>query len=376
MIIRWRFLADILIRALIFLAAANVLFAWINPMPALGELSLYNRILPGRTRLPFSAQPDVSNNLTLYNLDAMFASHEIAAIPKPADEFRVVLIGDSSIWGLLLRDKETRTALLNARGLTAGGMRVRFYNIGYPTMSSLKDLLLLDRIMDYQPDMIMWTITLEALVPAKQISSSIVAHNPVNTRRLIAEYKLSCDMNDPAFVDSSFWDRTIFGRRRDLADLIWLQAKGFGWAATGVDTYIPEQHDRPKNDLTDETAYRGMEGPQFQPSDLSWDVLDAGREMTEGIPLLVINEPMFRAGGENSDIRYNSLYPRWAYDRYRTMLDEYTRSHGVAYVDLWDAIPADQFTDAIEHITPEAEQVVAQQIEKAVMMLIKTPEQE
>ena len=32
----------------------------------------------------------------------MFASHELSASAKPADEYRVLLIGNSSTWGFLL----------------------------------------------------------------------------------------------------------------------------------------------------------------------------------------------------------------------------------------------------------------------------------
>jgi hypothetical protein len=365
MTIRWRYLVDVGARTLILLAAANVLFAAADPMPALGSLTLYNGLLPGRTRLPHGYQPAVANNLTIFNLNAIFASHEIAA-PKPADEFRVVILGDSSIWGATLAEDETRTAFLNAHELTHAGMRVRFYNIGYPRFSAFKDLLLLHQAMGYDPDMVIWFVTLEALPADRQVYVEIVTHNASEARALIADYDLACAPDNPAFVDPWPWDRTIFGRRRDLADLIRLQVKGFGWAATGVDLYPPDSNNRPDNDLTDEQAFHGVAGPDFQPTDLAWDMLDAGREMTKGIILLMVNEPIFRADGENSDIRYNNLYPRWAYDSYRILMDAYTRSNGIAYLDLWDAVPADQFTNSSLHTSAEAEQGIALRIEGAM----------
>ena len=63
--------------------------------------------------------PESSYNLSLYNLEAMFASHEIAGQPKPADEFRVILIGDSATWGFFLAHEETLAAQLNRLDISA-----------------------------------------------------------------------------------------------------------------------------------------------------------------------------------------------------------------------------------------------------------------
>ncbi len=51
----------------------------------------------------------------------MFASHVIAAGPKPADEYRVIVIGDSSTWGTLLRPEETLAGQLDGADLRMCG---------------------------------------------------------------------------------------------------------------------------------------------------------------------------------------------------------------------------------------------------------------
>ena len=51
--------------------------------------------MPGRPRLPYGEAPAKAYNLNLFQLDALFASHELSAGPKPAGEFRVLLIGES-----------------------------------------------------------------------------------------------------------------------------------------------------------------------------------------------------------------------------------------------------------------------------------------
>jgi len=77
----------------------NIAFALVKPMPFLGRLSLYNRLFPGRLRLPYGDNPSQDYNLSPFNLEAMIASHEIAGAAPSADEYRVLLLGDSSVWG-------------------------------------------------------------------------------------------------------------------------------------------------------------------------------------------------------------------------------------------------------------------------------------
>ncbi len=44
--------------------------------------------------------------------------------------------------------------------------------------------------------------------------------------------------------------------------------------------------------------------------------------MAGDVPVLIINEPMFISDGQNSDLRYNSFYPRWAYDQFHRLLND------------------------------------------------------
>src|SRR5512136_1635719 len=112
-----------------------VLFAALNPIEALGRVSLYNAVLPGRERLPYGEDSARSYNLSTYNIPAMFASHVVAR-PKASDEFRVIVIGDSGTWGWLLDNGETLAGQINAQNLkTADGKHVVAYNLGYPVLA-------------------------------------------------------------------------------------------------------------------------------------------------------------------------------------------------------------------------------------------------
>ena len=365
-----RFFWQVLLRAVVLLAVINLLFAASRPLPVVGKWSAYNSLFPGRLRLPFGERPDLAYNFSLYSLDAMIGSHEVAQ-PRPVDEYRLIVLGDSSVWGTLLRPEETLTGQINAAGLHApDGRRVRAYNLGYPTISVTKDLLFLSRVVQYQPDMILWPVTLEALPRHTQLRSPILQNNPQPVRNLAKAYNLNLETAEDRLIEPGFWQQTILGQRRNLADIFRLQMYGVMWAATGIDQYYPESYTPTANDLEADQSFRDLQPPDLSPDDLALDVLAAGHEMALGIPLLLINEPVFISSGENSDIRYNFFYPKWAYDDYRQILLAEAQRNGWHYVDAWDLIAPTEFTNSAIHLTPVGSAQFARAIIPYLMELV------
>ena len=366
----WHFIRNVIIKALCLFILANVLFAVLNPLPTLGRLSTYNILIPGRERLPYGENPDVSYNLSLYQIEAMFASHEIAA-PSHDRDYRVVLIGDLSIWGILLRPEETLAGQINADGyLTETGQRVHVYNLGYPTMSLVKDLMLLDYAMRYQPDLIVWSFTLEFFERESQLDSAIVQNNPDRIRRLITEFGLRQNPDDMRFVNLSTWDKTLVNRRRPLADLLRLQLYGVAWAITGIDQEYRTDYTPRAVDLSADAAWHDLDRTTFSPNDLALDVLTAGVIRAGNVPVLLINEPMFISSGENRSIRYNAFFPRWVYDEYRQLLHEQASQQGWELIDLWDVLPdVDCYTDSAVHLTPSCSAQLSEMVGPAILKM-------
>ena len=360
------FLRNVLLKGLALFLLFNLAFVAVNP-GSLGRVSLYNHVFPGRPRFPFGEDPAQSYNLSLSNLDAMFASLVISAAPKPADEFRVLVVGDSSSWGILLRPAETLAGQLESAGLNLCGKTVRVYNLGYPTISLTKDLMVLDYAMRFQPDLIIWPITLEAFPLDSQLTSPIVANNANRVDALIARYQLPLNPADPALVHPSFWDQTLIGQRRSLADLFRLQMYGVLWSATGIDQSYPVDYAHAQTDLVSDVTYHGMQPPTLDESKLAFSVLEAGLRAAGKTPVLLINEPILVSTGKNSDLRYNFYYPRWAYDQWRQMMDQKAASQGWDYLDLWKLVPADQFTNSAIHVTPAGEALVTGSVENTIL---------
>lgn len=352
-------LFPLLVKTALLFVLFNLVFLVLRDVP-IAKVTLYNFLFPGRERFPFGETRE-SYNLSLFNLDAMFASHVLAGAEKAPDEYRVLLIGDSSVWGTLLTPEQTLVGQLNQRAVNACGRMVRAYNLGYPTISLTKDLMILEQAKQYQPNLVIWLTTLEAFPQDKQLTSPIVANNTERVRDLITTYHLPLDPNDPALVKPSTWEQNFVSQRRAVADLLRLQFYGALWASTGIDQVYPKNYDRAQTDLEASDEFHGLKSLE---NALAFDVLDAG--MTVAPNMLLVNEPMLISNGLNSDIRYNFFYPRWAYDEYRQLLEEHAAARNWSYLDLWDLVPAAEFTNSAIHLTPEGESLLVEKIAEAI----------
>jgi hypothetical protein len=360
----------VLLKAAILFALFNFAFVFFQGVP-FGKLSLYNSIFPGRERLPYGDVPE-SYSVSPFDVDAMFASHVIAGTKKTSDEYRVLLIGDSSVWGTLLKPEETLAGRLNANAVESCGKTVHAYNLGYPTLSLLKELMLLDYARQYQPDMIIWLTTLESFPNERQLTSPLVANNAKRVRGLIQRYNLLADPNDPELVDLSKWDQTFVGRRRAVADFLRLQLYGTLWDSTGIDQVYPEDYVHAQIDLEPNDEFHGLTSANLTSFEdtLAFDVLKAGLSAAP-VPTLLVNEPILISNGANSNIRYNFFYPRWAYDEYRRIILERSAEHEWNYFDFWDLIPMKEFTNSGVHLTPKGEALLTDKIAEAIQTMCK-----
>jgi hypothetical protein len=150
-------------------------------------------------------------------------------------------------------------------------------------------------------------------------------------------------------------DRTLWGRRREIADRLRLQLFGATWAATGLDQHYPETYEPVQRDFEPDEKFRDRTRADGLPP-LAFYAFD---EAQSGAPLLVVNEPIYISDGTNSDVRYDAFYPRWAYDAYRERLRDEMRARGIEYLDLWDAVPAGEFTNSAVHRSARGERIVA-----------------
>jgi hypothetical protein len=351
----------IMVKAIVLFILFNFLFIYFKELPY-GNISLYNSIFPGRERLPFGETPSVSFNLTLFNLDAMISSHKISSEKKSADEFRIVLLGDSSIWGFLQKPEETLAGRLkNKIDFPCQGKNITVYNLGYPSLSVLKDLVILDKIKPYKPDLVLWFVTLESMVSEEQLNSPLIKNNSLIINRIIKDYQLALSQQSINLLNY-----TIIGQRRNLADILRLQMYGILWAGSGIDQAYPQDYTPAQRDFEPDASYKNLKVGQLQNNYLATDVVSKAIGGSPGTDFIVVNEPILISQGINSDIRYNYYYPRWAYDKYRVILKSVFESSTIKYYDFWDLIPQSEFTNSAIHLNSKGEDVFAEEIKTII----------
>ena len=177
----WR----VFLKGIILFLAAEFIFYAIPP--DLSRLTVYRFPALTRQRFPISTQPSEDAALDMDNLDAMFASH-IVSEPKAPNEYRVLVLGDSAVWGIGLTPEQTLPNQMDAVGLKCGNKIVRTYNLSFPESSSTKDLMILDTAMQYQPNEIIWLITWTTLTPKARTNHPLIWNKPAEYYKLALRF--------------------------------------------------------------------------------------------------------------------------------------------------------------------------------------------
>ena len=342
----WRVLA----KGVILFLAAEFIFYAIHP--DLSRLNVYNTPALKRQRFPFNTHVPDDTALDAGDLGAMFASH-IVSEPKAPDEYRVFILGDSTVWGASLPVNQTLPAQLNQLKLTCGNKNVRFYNLSYPNPSATKDLMILDEAMRYQPDSIIWVMTLFTVMPSVRTNHWVIELNPDELYQLNVRFHFL----PKKYPSTTPWNE-FNSRQFALYRILRYQLFAAVTTAIGVDQMM--YPDQPQViPLTRNLNFDGMIPPAIKPKQLSLDEIGIGYQIANGVPLLLINEPLLiEQNVPNSDVQYNGYYPRWVYDQYRQQLSEAAAKNNWNFLDLWNIFPPSYFNTPL-HLNPYGETQLA-----------------
>lgn len=357
----------VVVKALCLFVLVNVLFGLTKP--PIAEISIYNSLVPGLERMPFGSSGD-PYTVTVDNVDAMFASHEISAGKAP-NELRVALIGDSSIWGEGLALDSTLSNQWNQLGPHCENNNIKIYNLGYPHPSIVKDLVFINEVKEKQPDLIIWFVTLNTVMNQYRLNPFLIG-NRERILQIIDTYDIPFGprkiLSEKA---DGLYQQTLIGQRSFLGRWIKLQALGLLGFAAGDDFHIaPGQMGIMAPDVKKDPNYRELPPGSDLSASLLLEALAAGYDIAGQIPVLLVNEPIFVANGMHSNVRYNDLYPRWAYDQYRGALAEQSQNNSFNYLDMWNVIPPEFFTDTSLHLSVDGERLLAEQLTPTLLSMV------
>jgi hypothetical protein len=360
----------VVVKALLLFLVFNLVYAAVRASP--GWFIVVRR--GGYERFPALWLPDVHNDGSVSiaremfsNMDILFASH-ILTRPKAADEFRVFIFGDSSVWGTALYPSETVAGLINQMDLrTCSGQRVVAYNLGYPSNSATKDLLFMQRAQQYQPDLNVWLFSMLAFQQVRQ-DGPFVVENPRAVQELMTEYGLPHDTSLLSVPPDPLWGATIAGQRRDLNLLVRLQASSLLLGVLGMDDpRIMSGHGVHYRDVPKASEdFFGILPPADLRDYLAFETLPFASDITGG-KIIYVGEPIEISSGEYSSIAYNAFFPRWAYDQFREVVAGMAAQNGWTYLDMWNLVPEEQFGSSIFHLLPEGETLLAGRLAEAIL---------
>ncbi len=359
----------VLIKALVLLIIFDAAQITFDLAGTLDRARVYRSFTPPTDRLGLA---DQIGDPIWWTLDPLLDAHQIAQ-PKAPDEFRVIFLGDSATFCLYCRSNEAIPSLFTQLNATINSKRVVGYNLAYPGSDWLKDILILKHALKYQPDAIVWLVTAKGAgdqpLPQEPDAHLITRLNAAELPSLAKQYRLDT-WETERYADADAWyQKSIFthgGRYRDWLILI---ARSWRNAVLFPNRDLSQEYLLPGEPVTTKPIQPIAEINSMLPGygtfpNSQWELLRAGQQMAEdaSLPLLLVNEPTYIGSGPNSDVNYNSFYERNLYDRFRVALSTYTQQHAMTYLDLWDFLPADDFSNTSLHYNLEGNRRVAAEI--------------
>jgi hypothetical protein len=356
-------------KALVLFVFFDVLQAAAHLDRRLESLSLYRRMVPPMARLDIMRDYPTP---VMWRLEPLLDAHEIGR-PKPAGEYRVAVLGDSGSFDLFSPARDAIPGQMTRLGAKAGGRTLRAYNLSYQTPNPLKDLVVLEHALGRSPDAIVWFVTLYDLAkdeppPFRPEVHLVLRVNGDDLQGLARRFAISTWETRELFGrPDRWWRHSIVFRGDRYRDFALLLARGALDAMTSGDPSDTWRARRPwigSAPLPEEPLF-GELGPEDPPMpNARWKAIEGGKALADErrVPLLLVNDPIFRAAGPRSDREYNSYYGRAIYDRYRAALARYCAERGIALLDLWDFLEPPEFGDTPQHYLPGANARIARAV--------------
>jgi hypothetical protein len=329
----------------------------------------------GGQRLHLAPSPDT------YWLGTALRQHELCWRGGPADERRVLLLGNSSVFGHGLPPERT-AARLASRELERRGVNAHVFNLAWVASYQLKDALILNEALRYDPDAIVWTVSpmdLKHRAPVvNEVLSEFFEENADELGRFADERPPGLEELAERYQKAVPGD--AFGRPwhrlRQLGRFTRSAVRQYGAALAAA--LAPVAHAAPAR------VWKGQHlggdydcaavQREWKEQFTGWQEWNAlawleRLQKQRGIPVLVVAWPVASALRWGC---YNQFYPMEFPPGVASWLADETSRRGLAYLDLHRVVPPKEFVDWT-HIGPAANVRVAGRLAPAVARLLAGP---
>jgi hypothetical protein len=315
---------------------------------------------------------------TVFWLSPALRQHELCHVAQAHPETqRAVLIGSSAVLGFPLPVEQTLSGRLNER-LAASGLPGHVFNLGWVNPYQLRDAVILRAALDYDPDLIIYPLSLDEFTHAAPIffpsltpffySNDIALHELYRAR--------PPGLVEPLDRYEEWYSRLgrmsgEWARLQDLGALARAAAHANADVlAHWVDPTLPpptfttrgreQRYDCEKTMKQEASHYKDWQ---------SWNILAYLQQVHEEyrIPVIVVNWP---EAHEPVDTCYNFRHSVAAVEEFSRFLQTECEARGLGYVNLHELLPAELFYDS-RHPTAEGHRRIAEQLAPIVERVLR-----
>ena len=313
---------------------------------------------------------------SLFDLDILLGQHELCwRSARRPDERRILLLGNSAVFGAPLPADQTFWALSN-RELEAAGTGAHIYNLGFASTYQLKEALIVHQALRYEPHLIVYGVTLAdfghvAPMPWPPALWSFFAYNTEVVAALASSG--APGLEEPLATYRAFHPRgrrawALFEKLRQAGAYLRLAARQNAHGLVRAWSVGGEPRASDAEPLLRRGGYRCSETLELFERDFhawqEWNILAYLERVQQqtGTEVLVVNWPVAHAP---IGACYNRRYPSEAQEEYDRWLRSQAESRGLSYLDLHDLVPAEEFPDTL-HPSPDGHARIASALVRAL----------
>ena len=314
----------------------------------------------------------------VYWLPLLLRQHELCwrRLIAPSEQ-RVAVFGSSAVYGLPLPVHATFADLINQQ-YAADGVSAHLFNLAFVAPYQVRDAMIIDQALAYEPDVILYPMTLAEFRHLAPIAYPTFAHffnmndgalraladqPPKGLEEPFARYMQNLARTESTrHATDELQDAGLYARRA-------ARAAGESIAAALNSPRPPFRSQQPPRQRNYNCAKTLTTIAKEYRDWKTWSILPylAELQRTRGIRVLVVHWPVAH---EPVDDCYSIRYTAAGVADCSAWLREETARHDLAYLDLRDLLAADLFIDSI-HVSRAGHRQIADQIVPALAPLLR-----
>lgn len=308
----------------------------------------------------------------VYWLEIMLRQHELCwRAPQTPDELRLVLFGNSAVYGFPLPAEETLSEYLNQH-FADTGTAAHMFNLAFVTPYQVRDAVVINEALPYEPDIIVYPMTLAEfrhLAPMLHPTSARFFNmNTSALHRLAADphpgleepvgkyVQVAGKVEAPRHPTDQLQDVGLYARRLARSTAEALAAK--------MNSPRPRFQSRAAPQKGGYDCIKTALGMISYTNWKDWNVLAYLDDLQRrrGIRVLVVHWPVAHEPNGNC---FSVRFTNDAVNDFSAWIRHETEQRQLAYLDLRDFLPAEAYVDSL-HVKAEGHRQIADRVAQAL----------